>query len=159
MAPTTLLTLIALWASVAASASNQITWGTVVFTYHGEKIPYLAADGSNITPYGANQLIAAGQAIRDRYVSPPVNASRSAPINGLNPDAIDNSQISILSTDDEFISTSAMAFMQAVYPPRSAWIIDSESILSNKSLEQFPLNGYQYPNIETVGSLDFNYIW
>ena len=64
----------------------------------------------------------------------------------------------IMSTNDEFVTASAMAFMQGLYPPRGV-VVDDESMLGNGTLEQFPLGGYQYPNIESLSDLDFNYIW
>ena len=125
-------------------------------------MPSLSDGPYNLTPLGANQLFDAGSIIRSRYVSAPDNGSEittAAIINGISVNAIDNSQLYILSTDDEYISSSALAFMQGLYPPRNAVVIDLESILGNSSLEQYPLNGYQYPNVGTVSSLDFNYIW
>jgi hypothetical protein len=31
--------------------------------------------------------------------------------------------------------------------------------MSDSTLEQYPLGGYQYPNVQSVSSLDFNYVW
>lgn len=46
--------------------------------------------------------------------------------------------------------------MQGLYPPT---ILEPESYLSNSTYLQYPLGGYQYPNIGTVNALDFDYIW
>jgi hypothetical protein len=108
-------TFSALLAVSATAVAQQTTWGSVVFTYHGEKTPTLNNGPYNLSPLGASQLYLAGQAIRERYISPPNNGSvitDPAPINGISKDAIDNSQLDILSTDDEFISASGLAFMQ-----------------------------------------------
>ena len=158
--------LTALFAPVAM-ASTQVTWASTAFTYHGEKLPFLNNGPYNLTPLGAQQLLLAGSLLRARYVSPPVNGSQltvSLPINGLNVNDIENSQMQILSTNDEYVTASAMAFMQGLYPPKNAngegtLTVDEESIMGNGSLIQFPLGGYQYPNIESLGSLDFNSIW
>jgi hypothetical protein len=64
-----------------------------------------------------------------------------------------------MATDDPWISASAMAFMQALYPPQNAIVLNLESMLANSSLAEYPLNGYQYPNIETLSLLDFNHVW
>ena len=80
-------------------------------------------------------------------------------INGLSVNAIDNSQLYALSTDEEYESASALAFFQGLYPPGGFPVIDDQGTLANGSLEGFPLGGYQYPNIRTVSSLDFNYVW
>lgn len=71
--------------STTASNEGQTTWGTVVYTFHGEKTPDLAYSGYNLSPLGANQLLQAGSVIRDRYVAPPdngTNITNAAPING-----------------------------------------------------------------------------
>jgi hypothetical protein len=164
MAPLTLGVLIGLSASAAAQVANngQITWGSVVYTFHGEKIPDLAFNGYELTSLGANQLLNAGSVIRSRYVSPPINGTEitvGEPINGLSEYALDNTQISITSTEDEYVVGSALAFMQGLYPPRNAFIMDSVTHLSNSTWLQYPLDGYQYPNIGTASSLDYNYIW
>jgi len=145
-----LIALLALSSVAAAASSNQITWGSVIFTYHGEKTPSLANAGYNLSPIGATQLLQAGHTIRDRYVKPPANGSRitsAAPINGLSGNAIENTQLTIMSTNDEFVTASAMAFMQGLYPPRNALIVEEETILSNSTILEYPLDGYQYPNV------------
>lgn len=156
-----LTALLALSATTFAQ-SSQITWASFVYTFYGEKIPSLTSGPYNLTPLGANQLLDAGSLIRSRYISAPSNGSQlttAEPINGISVNDIDNSQLYSLSTDDEFISSSAMAFFQGLYPPRGIPVFDNESTLSNGSVDSFPLDGYQYPNIGTVSSLDFNYIW
>jgi len=162
MANLHLTILLAALQLVAAQGSEQITWGAVAFTYHGEKTPALAYNGYHLSPLGANQLLGAGSVVRDRYVSPPLNETdltEAAPINGLSVSSIQNTQLDIMSTDDEYVVASAMAFMQGLYPPLQEFILDAETLLSNSSYVQYPLDGYQYPNVETVNSLDFNYIW
>jgi hypothetical protein len=162
MAPLLLTVLLTL--ATGTSAATQVTWASVAFVNHGEKIPFLNQGSNNLTPLGANQLLSAGSDFRDRYVSPPVNASQltvKTPINGLNVNDIENTQLYVASQNDEWVSASAMAFMQGLYPPRSSGTLtlDGESIMGNGSLIQYPLDGYQYPNIETLGSLDFNSVW
>ena len=82
---------------------------------------------------------------------------------GIQKNAIDNSQIEIISTTDSFIFTSALAFMQGLYPPiqqasESSGVVNS-AIASNGSLVNYPLGGYQYPNIETSTVFDPADIW
>ncbi len=52
-------------------------------------------------------------------------------VSGMSTGAIDNSQIYILSTDDSFLSASALACLQGMYPP--FFEIDDESVLANGS--------------------------
>jgi hypothetical protein len=152
--------ILALSATAVAAQIQQVLWSAVTYTYHGEKTPALFPGPYDLTPVGATQLYEAGQIFRDRYISNTANnITNAAPINGLNSNAIDNSQMLILTTDDPWVSASAMAFMQSFYPPRNTIVLDLESMLGNSSLDQYPLNGYQYPNIETLSELDFNYLW
>src|SRR3954451_15731596 len=105
-------------------------------------------------------MLDAGSIIRDRYIQPPSNGSQlttSAPIAGISVFGIENTQISITSTDEEYVSGSALAFMQGLYPPNDNFL-DSAGQLANGDYIQSPLNGYQYPNIETVGLNDMNYV-
>jgi hypothetical protein len=158
MAPILLTAMLAL----SATALEEVVWSVVTYTYHGEKTPALFPGPYDLTPLGANQVYEAGQVIRDRYISGVANSSKittSAIINGISQSAIDNSQLVVLSTDDPWISASAMAFLQALYPPSNSIVVDLESMLGNSSLAQYPLEGYQYPNIETLSVLDFNRLW
>jgi hypothetical protein len=162
MAPILLHLTALLGLSTTALAQSQIVWAAVVYTFYGEKIPSLTSGPYNLAPLGANQMLDAGFFIRSRNINPPSNGSElsgPAPINGLSVNSIDNSQIYALSTDDEFVSASAMAFFQGLYPPRGIPVFDFEDTLANGTNEGYPLDGYQYPNIETVSELDFNYIW
>ncbi|TVY83049.1 hypothetical protein LSUE1_G004570, partial [Lachnellula suecica] len=162
MASLLLTACLALSAAALIEGLDEVTWGAVVFTYHGEKIPVLHDGPYNLTPLGANQLLLAGQTLRDRYLSASPNNTEitlSFPINGLSVNAIDNSQMDVSGMTDEYVTASALAFMQGLYPPRDAVIVDGESIMGNGSLEQFPLDGYQYPNIASMSALDYNYIW
>lgn len=146
----------------ALSQSSQIVWASVVYTFYGEKTPSLTSGPYNLSPLGANQSLNAGALLRQRYLSSSGNASQlttSAPINGISASDIENSQLSALSNDDEFISSSALAFFQGLYPPRNFPLFYTQNVLSDGSNINFPLDGYQYPNIGTVSSLDFNYIW
>jgi hypothetical protein len=160
----------ALYASTAwAQGQNQITWGAVVFTYHGEKVPFLSRGSHHITPLGATQAFKAGQVVRERYVSPPANASAQnrAQINGISQSDIVNTQLDVLTTDDEFMTGSAVAFMQGLYPPKGQ---GSPPSMSEEyrytpgagglgTLIQYPLDGYQYPDIRTVNTVtDFGSI-
>ena len=147
--------------SATALAEEQVVWSAVTYTYHGEKTPDLFAGPYDLTPVGATQLYEVGQLYRERYITGAANSSltNASPIYGLNTYAIDNSQLQIMATDDPWISASAMAFMQALYPPQNATVPNLESMLANSSLAEYPLNGYQYPNIETLSLLDFNHVW
>ncbi len=147
-------------ARLVASQDQQTTWGTVILSLNGERTPEIAVAFPYLTPLGAQQAFAAGSAIRTRYIEGPgTNITNSYPIPGLSVNAIDNTQLYLLARDDDYIAGSAQAFMQGVYPPLGSAHVDEESILSNGTLVQYPLGGYQYPTIDTISPLDFNYVW
>ena len=153
MASLLLTACLSLSAAALVRGDNEITWGSVVFTYHGEKIPALHEGPYNLTRLGANQLLQAGQTIRNRYISGPSNGSQitgSYPIARLSVNDIDNSQMEVMTMTDEYITASALAFMQGLYPPRSTAteVVDEESIMGNGTLEQFPLNGKPTTEVE-----------
>lgn len=132
---TALITLFA----TAVAQTEQVTWAAVSFAYHGEMIPHLHSAPYYLTPHGANQMLNAAQAVRQRYISPPTNASlivEPAVINGISTSAIDNSQLYILGTDDIVISQSMQAFMQGLYPPRTAPTFDQQDVMADGTLEQ-----------------------
>ncbi|PQE08874.1 histidine acid phosphatase protein [Rutstroemia sp. NJR-2017a BVV2] len=113
----------------------------------------------SLTPLGAQQLYSAGSVIRDRYLSSnDTQLTLGLPINGLSTGTIVNSQMQILSTSDEYVVASAQAFMQGLYPP-VAGMNGGSSTLGNKSVVNYPLGGYQYPNINSLSTEDYNYIW
>jgi len=162
------LALAAGLASLIAGASAEETlWSSVAFILHGERTPLRTATSSspNLTPLGAQQLFAQGTAFRARWLDKSLTAGQSAitgfaPIKRLQTNALDNSQLDILTTTDEYVVASAMSFMQALYPPRNQTFLDMESaVLANHTLVDYPLSGYQYPRIQTLSQLDPNSAW
>lgn len=93
---------------VTAQEEHMVTWASVSFIYHGEKTPSLHTSPYNLTPLGATQLYSQGQHLRERYI----NGTTGSVINGMTASVLDNSQIYMLGMDDNFVSASAMAFMQ-----------------------------------------------
>jgi hypothetical protein len=90
--------------------------------------------------------------------------STQAPIENLSVDAIDNTQMSIISNNDIYVSTSALAFLQGLYPPASHAYADGAggikaADLANHTLVDWPLQGYQYPAMEVLSVLDPNSVW
>lgn len=142
---------------VTAQEEHMVTWASVSFIYHGEKTPSLHTSPYNLTPLGATQLYSQGQHLRERYI----NGTTGSVINGMTASVLDNSQIYMLGMDDNFVSASAMAFMQGLYPPFPELGEDAVNAVDGKAI-QYPspaLNGYQYPALSLVSELDFNYLW
>ena len=113
-------------------------------------------------------MYAQGQAFRTRYLggkslsgnSSDDSAIGSALIQNIGTGAIDNDQLAVYSTDDQWISGGALAFLQALYPPAAA---DFNPLAGGSGFAHnyvdgtnttYPMNGYQYPNIQTLSSLD-----
>ena len=154
------------WLVASASAEDTI-WSSVAYIFHGERTPLRTATSSSakLTPLGAQQLLAQGTALRARWLDLNLTESQSsitgfAPIQGLETDAIDNSQLDILTTTDEYVVASAQSFMQGLYPPRRQTFLDMESaVLANSTMVDYPLGGFQYPMIQTAGPADPNMAW
>ncbi|EJT79351.1 hypothetical protein GGTG_04436 [Gaeumannomyces tritici R3-111a-1] len=156
---------------VSAQTSSERVWGSVAFVYHGERQPLQLASSPALTPVGAEQMRAQGELLRARYlarnstVSPRLAAAAgSARILNLERNAIDNAQLSVQTSSDPHMGPSAMAFLQGLYPPlnqsvsRGAGGMESATLYDG-SLVNFPLDGYQYPHIQTLSSSDQEYIW
>ncbi|KAK4144063.1 histidine phosphatase superfamily [Dichotomopilus funicola] len=81
-----------------------------------------------------------------------------------NEHVIDNSQLHIESSVDRCSSASALAFMQGAYPPIPHVSCDtdvpSHNWLADGTVINYPMCGYQYPNIRTtVPERDSDSIW
>lgn len=108
--------------------------------------------------------ISKGAYFRNRYISSPTTLGSSV-LTGLSSWNVDNDQITVLTIDDESTAVAAQAFMQAFYPPyslgsnSSGQTLDPSSVLANNTYIDNPLNGYQYPLIQTFTALDPNSIY
>jgi hypothetical protein len=139
--------------------------GSVLVVLNGENTPLLTSSTIELTPLGAQQLYSAGALFRERYVAPPASfndssTTSSAPIEGINTYYIDNSQMVLMSRNDEYVAASAQAFMQGLYPPLSQIVdgptLTEEAILANGTIIQAPLGDYQYAAINIVTFEDPN---
>ncbi|KAI1084621.1 phosphoglycerate mutase-like protein [Whalleya microplaca] len=150
-----------------AQSTTETVWSSFAFVLHGERTPLQGKLDPSLTPLGAQQLYSQGQLFRARYLS---NSSLSdednslttnSPITGIEQQALDNTQLSIFSTTDDFVTGSALAFIQGLYPPVTRSFAYSNggvnaSTLANGTQIEFPLDGYQYPNIQTLSATDPN---
>jgi hypothetical protein len=145
----------------AQTVLREQIWGTVIYSQYGERTPYILPETNTLTPLGAQQMFQNGEFYRSRYVDPPSDASKG--IQQMNPYELNVDQVEIWSTVDQFVIASAQAFMQGLYPPledsSNHTFLDSESSLANGSNIEYPLSGYQYPQIYTASKLDMNNIW
>ncbi len=150
-----------------ASAADITVWSAIAFINNGERTPLVGPTSPELTPLGAQQLYAQGATFRARYVRDGLgNDSVAArlPVHGIEPNALDTSQITVLSTDDSFVAIGAQAFLQGLYPPQlGQFAYDnggrSAALLANGALVNYPLDGYQYALIETASLQDPASAW
>lgn len=151
--------------------TDEHVWSSVSYIFHGEKTPLrgLIASKESLTPLGAHQMYDQGAMFRARYLT-NINITDAddtvaahATIEGLGPVAIDNTKISIIANNDVYVSTSAIAFMQGLYPPAQAFADSAGGVqtayLANHTLVDWPLDGYQYPDMDILSVLDPNSVW
>jgi len=162
------LLVVAICASdiVSAATLRQQVLSSFVFTRYGDRTPlYLDNDISILTPFGAQQMYNVGSRFRDRYLTSTFDALDSTVIRDISHYQLNADEISILTTDNQYAIASAQAFMQGLYPP----LADASnqnytheagvSNLANGTNVVAPLNGYQYPKINTASSYDLRSVW
>ncbi|KAK4226993.1 histidine phosphatase superfamily, partial [Podospora fimiseda] len=154
--------------ALAQVDNNQVekVWSSVSWVFYGDRTPLVSYDNpATLTPLGAQQLYTQGAALRDRYLRINPEDENNAPLIGISRNAIDNSQLNIISTTDSYVVGSATSFLQGLYPPVTQAFPNSTggllaASLSNGSILNFPLDGYQYPNIRTLSRVnDPDSIW
>lgn len=160
--------LLCLGVSAQPSANlNAKVWAAVAYINHGEKTPTFGGLDNILTPTGARQMWRQGSAFRHRYLGSrnattfPNLTTGNTKIQGIATDAINNDQLTVLSTTDEWVSGGAMAFLQGLYPPSPNTFNTlaggrqvAQDLFVSPDLIDYPSGGYQYPNIETLSLTD-----
>jgi len=167
LSATVLTLLVASSVAQSSSPSNEHVWSSVAWVLHGERTPLWGPTlYPALTPLGAQQMFKQGGLLRDRYLREDADEKDAsfAPIVGIEGNAIDNTQLTILTNTDHYMVTSAQAFIQGLYPPiLQAFSANSGGIeaarFANGSVVNYPLQGYQYPALRTASTLDFESIW
>lgn len=148
--------------SAQDSSSNETIWSSVIYTYHGDRTPLVWPVQNVLTALGAQQLYSAGTFFRQRYLTEPQDEAKSGPaINDISTDALNNIEIFVMTTVDQYKGASALAFMQGLYPPTNVSLDNDTTFAttpSNESGATAPLNGYQYPRLWTFSPEDPNSI-
>lgn len=153
-----------------AQSVNETVWSSFSYILYGERTPLQGQLSPSLTPIGAQQLYSQGSLMRARYLSnsslsDEVNTiTTNSPISGIERQALDNSQIAILSTSDDYVVGGALAYLQGLYPPVTQNFAYNNggvnaSTLANGTSVDYPLDGYQYPNVQTVSLTDPNSAW
>lgn len=149
-----------------AHALRQEVLSSFIYSRHGDRTPLFSPEPSILTPYGAQQMHSLGAGFRERYLTASFNdAQVSTLIRDMSHYRLDTSEVVVLTSDHQYTMASSQAFMQGLYPPLSD---DSSynftrvadfSDLANGTNIIAPLNGYQYPEINSASSYDLNSIW
>ena len=160
-----LLLLLMATLSAGQTVLRQEVLSTFIYTMYGDRTPFILPVDPTLTPLGAQQLYDAGANFRARYVTPvsDTNDDEYSAIRNISPYQLFHNELSVYSTNEQWIAAGAQAFMQGLYPPLAAssnyTYITGESPLANGSNVVAPLDGYQYPLIETSSSNDLNSIY
>lgn len=144
-------------ASTTAQEYTETIWGVFAYTTYGDSIPNVMSEveTKELSGYGASQLEAAGSAFRDRYVKTGGSANvTGSTVKDLHPFYLDSKDVNILTTTDQYVIASAQAFMQGLYPPLNQSDVQDSDSTPNGTFYSYPLGGYQYPKILTLGSGD-----
>lgn len=150
--------------SAQADLQEEIL-ATVAYVMYGDRTPLILPQTPVLTPLGAQQLYDLGTQFQNRYLVPSTTGTDGVEtqIFDVSPYQLSVNDINILTTDDQFNIASAQAFFQGLYPPlvtSSGYVdIDGQSLLANGTNIVAPLNGYQYPQIISVSTLDLNSIY
>ncbi|KAI0838948.1 histidine acid phosphatase-like protein [Hypoxylon sp. FL0890] len=115
--------------------------GVYIFHRHGDRTPKALAP-TDLTPLGADEVFQSGSYYRAKYIA----SNASSPIYGLSDDIAVPTQLSVISPADSVLQSSALAFLQGIYPPAGT---NGITVLANKSEVQAPLGGYQYIPVST----------
>ncbi|PGH26956.1 hypothetical protein AJ80_01340 [Polytolypa hystricis UAMH7299] len=138
--------------ALAEDVLQEKVWGVVAYTFHGDSTAYALSQPRRLTSWGAQQLFGAGIALRDRYLIPSDDISYFGTlIQGISTSYLASDDISVVSMADQFVSASAQAFMQGLYPPTEHLAdhsySDDDAMMVNGTIVDFPLHGYQYPKM------------
>ncbi|KAH8203755.1 hypothetical protein TruAng_002048 [Truncatella angustata] len=163
-------TLSLLLACAAPAQGVETVWSAFAYVLNGERTPFHGPGASHgtLTSIGAQQMYSQGSLFKTRWLTTlsgsESNVTTNAQIANLETSAIDNSQLWISSSRDEFVAAGALAFVQGLYPPSKQSFASNNggieaAVLANGSLIDFPLDGYMYPNIRTLSVSESESVW
>ncbi|KAF2856277.1 phosphoglycerate mutase-like protein [Plenodomus tracheiphilus IPT5] len=131
--------------------------GAFAFIRTGERTPLSRPGVPVLSAVGANTMFTLGQNFRTRYIAGTSPSGLGIePMNGLAPKILNNEQISIQTSDSQYLVAAAQAFMQGLYPPRATANGSGPvtGLLADGTTVDYPLDGYQYASIQTRGPDD-----
>lgn len=104
------LALLSALSPTLVAAHQEQTLGVFIFHRHGDRTSK-AHSPTRLTELGQHQVLSAGDYFRDKYLT------SDFPIHAVSQDVVVQSQINVEAPEDVVLQTSAMAFLQALYPP------------------------------------------
>lgn len=107
-----------------------------------------------------------GSKFRDRYLTTTFDSAvDSTAIRDISHYQLNEDEVTVLTTDYQYVIGSAQAFMQGLYPPLAHASnlnythLLGVSELANGTNAVAPLDGYQYPKIDSISPYDLRSIW
>lgn len=139
---------------VSSAVAAETVLGVYIFSRHGDRTAK-STPPANLTDLGYQEVFTSGTYYRNRYVAG--DATRR--IFGINVDLVKQSQITASAPADTVLQSSAMGFLQGLYPPVGQTL--GSNTLRNGTVIQSPLNGFQLIPLETVttGTNSENSAW
>ncbi|KAF2653730.1 phosphoglycerate mutase-like protein [Lophiostoma macrostomum CBS 122681] len=134
------LSVLSVIAASHAQAAETLL-GVYIFHRHGDRTPKALAP-ANLTILGYEQVYTSGNYFRSRYLT------GDSKIKGINEDTVKLSQLAVTAPVDNVLQSSAMGFLQSLYPPVGQTI----QTLADGDTVQAPMNGYQLIPVNTVQS-------
>lgn len=131
--------------ALAQTESNETVLGVYMFHRHGDRTAK-STPPANLTDLGYLQVHTSGDYYRNRYIS----SDATYKINGINSDIVKQSQIAVSAPDDVVLQSSAMGFLQGLYPPVGGAL--GSATLRNGTNVTSPMNGYQLIPVELVST-------
>ncbi|KAF2630259.1 phosphoglycerate mutase-like protein [Macroventuria anomochaeta] len=125
---------------LAGAEAAETVLGAYIFHRHGDRTPKALAP-TNLTTLGYEEVYRSGQYYNSRYIT---GDNR---IKGINKEIVKLSQLSVSSPVDNVLQSSAMGFLQGLYPP-----VQTVQTLSNGSDVSAPLSGYQLIPVNTIAT-------
>ncbi|KAJ4989421.1 hypothetical protein SVAN01_05146 [Stagonosporopsis vannaccii] len=123
---------------LAGAEAAETVLGAYIFHRHGDRTPKALAP-TNLTTLGYEEVYRSGQYYNSRYIT---GDNR---IKGINEEIVKLSQLSVSSPVDNVLQSSAMGFLQGLYPP-----VQTVQTLGNGTEVSAPLSGYQLIPVNTI---------
>lgn len=143
-----LLELVSLLAFLSGVTQAQETvLGVFILHRHGDRTSK-SWTPALLTDLGYKQVYDAGNFYRNRYLT------SGSSIYGVNRNIVKQSQLNVQAPLDTVLQTSALAFLQGLYPPVGPTL--GTQMLANGSSVQAPLGGYQLVPVNLVSSVGAN---